>query len=55
MKIVIVIADISKTGGTERATINLANMLCQNHEVKILTISDKKIPFFELNKNDEKM
>lgn len=51
MKIVIVIADISKTGGTERATINLANMLCQNHEVKILTISDKKIPFFELNKN----
>ena len=49
MKIVIVIADISKTGGTERATINLANMLCQNHEVKILSLSDKKVSFFELN------
>lgn len=49
MKIVIVIADISKTGGTERATVNLANMLCQNHEVTILSLSGKKVSFFELN------
>ena len=51
MKIILIIADITRTGGTERATVNLANMLCQNHEVKILSLSDENISFFELNDN----
>jgi glycosyltransferase involved in cell wall biosynthesis len=40
MKISIIISDISKTGGTERAVTTLANMLCKNsHEVSIISLT----------------
>lgn len=46
MRIVIVIADIRKTGGTERATITVANSLCEKHEVIILSLGPAGKPFF---------
>ncbi|MFV0208654.1 glycosyltransferase [Empedobacter falsenii] len=36
-KIIILIPDISKSGGTERATINLANMLVKDYEIEIIS------------------
>ncbi|MDY3344594.1 glycosyltransferase family 4 protein [Riemerella anatipestifer] len=48
MKILVFIADISRAGGTERATINLANMLTKNHKVKIVSLSHSTQPFFSL-------
>ncbi len=53
MRILIFIADISRTGGTERATINLANILIKYHEVKIVSLSHSTEPFFSLDKRVE--
>ncbi|MBB6502409.1 glycosyltransferase family 4 protein [Pedobacter cryoconitis] len=52
MKIVLIISDISRSGGTERATTNVANMLEeQGHDIIILSISTKKgeKSFYEIN------
>lgn len=52
MKITIIISDISKTGGTERAVATLANMLCKkNHDVCIvsLTRTNDKKSYYALN------
>ncbi|SFJ09784.1 Glycosyltransferase involved in cell wall bisynthesis [Kaistella treverensis] len=46
MRITIVIADIRKAGGTERAIINMANMLCAEHLITVVSISEKGSPFF---------
>lgn len=53
MRILIFIADISRTGGTERATINLANMLIKYYEVKIVSLSHSNEPFFSLDERVE--
>lgn len=49
MRIFIIISDITKTGGTERATINLSNLLCRSHEITILSLGSIGRPFFELD------
>lgn len=52
MKIGIIVGDISLKNGTERAVVNLANLLIEKYEIEILTLNfkNKKIGF-ELNKN----
>lgn len=45
----IIIADITRTGGTERATINLANMLEKNFSVEIISLQQPGNIFFQLN------
>ena len=52
-KILIIIADITRAGGTERACINLANILRDNHKVSILSLGKNGMPFFELDKDVE--
>lgn len=54
MKITIIISDISKTGGTERAVATLANMLCKkSHDVNIvsLTRTNNKKSYYALSDN----
>lgn len=53
MRILIFIADISRTGGTERATTNLANILCKYHSVKIISLSHSDQSFFPLDSRVE--
>ncbi|VWX31637.1 Glycosyltransferase involved in cell wall bisynthesis [Moraxellaceae bacterium 17A] len=49
-KVLIVIPDINKAGGSERAAISLANMLCDESDVTILSLVDNgNIPFFALH------
>jgi len=49
MKIVIIIGDITKTGGTERATINVSNLLCESHNVVIFSLGMTGTPFFKVD------
>ena len=49
MKIAIVIEDIRRTGGTERATINLANMICDDYKINIISMSSKGEAYFQLS------
>ncbi len=49
MKIIVIIADITRAGGTERATVNLVNMLSNTHDVRILSLGKKGISFFSIN------
>lgn len=49
MKIVIIIADIKKTGGTERATCTLSNFLCDEHQITIFSLGKEGNPFFLLD------
>lgn len=50
MKIGILVEDLTRRGGTERASINLANMLSKNkeYEVELITFNNinKELPFF---------
>ncbi|MFN3019478.1 glycosyltransferase [Chryseobacterium sp. TY3] len=48
MKITIIIADITRTGGTERATVNLANILAKDHQLTILSLGRSGASFFKL-------
>ena len=49
-KILIIIPDVNKVGGSERAAISLANMLCDESDVTILSLVDNgNIPFFTLH------
>ncbi|OWP79599.1 glycosyltransferase [Flavobacterium oreochromis] len=49
IKIVLIIGDIARSGGTERSTINLANMLISKHEVVVVSLSENRPVFFELD------
>ena len=45
-RILILSSNISIFGGTERVTVNLANNLCQNYDVHIITLfQTSNIPF----------
>lgn len=48
MKIAIVIGDIRRAGGTERATINLANMISDEHVLHIISMAEPGEIFFHL-------
>lgn len=52
-KILILVSDISKSGGTERASVNLANMLCDTYDIEILSVHNGKgaASYFEINKS----
>mgnify|MGYP003306338864 CR=1 FL=1 len=49
--IFIIILNITRTGGTERAVINLANILVKKYDVTILSLQSKKkeSPYFAIN------
>lgn len=51
MRVTIFIADIRKAGGTERATVNLANLLSSQHEITIVSLSKRGDMFFEVREN----
>lgn len=48
-KLLIIIPNVNKAGGTERAGINLANMLCDDYAITILSLEECGIPFFKVN------
>lgn len=53
-KIIIIIPDISEKGGTERAVVNLANLLCSDYQVEILSLycpKENTVPFYPINAN----
>lgn len=50
MSIVIIIPDITRSGGTERAGISLANSLCNVFDIHILSlIASENPPFYKIN------
>lgn len=51
MKICIIITDIRRAGGTERATVNLANMLSEQFDVHIVSLGHCGEIFFHLQDN----
>ena len=51
-KILIVIPNVAKAGGTERAGINMANIFSKNYDVKILSLArNNNKPFYAINDN----
>lgn len=51
-KILIVIPNVAKSGGTERAGINMANIFSKNYDVQILSLAkNNDKPFYGINDN----
>ena len=53
MKILIVVNKLSG-GGAEKVAVNLANYLCKNHDVNVLTLSDAK-DYYSLNQSIKRL
>lgn len=49
MNILLLEGDMSRSGGTERMTAWLANALCKNHDVSVMSLSGSEKSFFELS------